>query len=245
MDKLGHAFTSYFETELIYQGAMWAGMQRTSALLTAAGLAMIFQGTIEMLDAYSAEWGFSFYDLAFNVAGIGLFTTQQIIWDQQRIRLKVSSWSKRYPNDQIFSGNSEETTTIRTRTRELFGRSFPERFLKDYNRQTIWASFNLSSFLPRSEIPVWLNLALGYGANNMFGGFGNEWTQENAFFSLDKQHYDRYSQFYLAPDIDWTKIPSKSKFVRTFLTVLNLFKMPSPALEFNRKDTVKLHLLHF
>jgi hypothetical protein len=44
--------------------------------------------------------------------------------------------------------------------------------LKDYNGQTYWLSVNLHSFYKGSKIPKWLNLAIGYGANGMLTGNG-------------------------------------------------------------------------
>ena len=65
MDKMGHLFTSYFETELSFRGSRWTGMEENQAIWLATGLGILFQGTIEMFDAYSARWGFSSqrYDL--------------------------------------------------------------------------------------------------------------------------------------------------------------------------------------
>ena len=51
--------------------------------------------------------------------------------------------------------------------------------LKDYNGQTYWLSANLKSFFPGSNIPPWLNVAIGYGADGMFGGFENKWIDED------------------------------------------------------------------
>jgi hypothetical protein len=47
-----------------------------------------------------------------------------------------------------------------------------EQMLKDYNGQTYWLSVNLHSFYKGSKIPKWLNLAIGYGANGMLTGNG-------------------------------------------------------------------------
>lgn len=242
MDKLGHSFTAYFETDLLHQGASSVGLDRKSALWTAASLAMLFQGTIEMLDAYSADWGFSIYDVAFNTAGIGLFVGQQLVWKEQKIRMKMSSWPQSHPSRSILSGDQISTTTLENRADMLFGESFAERLLKDYNQQTIWMSFNLGSFLPDANLPEWFNLAVGYGAENMYGGFENRWIQGDALFDLDKV---RYGQLYLAPDIDWRRIRTRSKFFRTLFSVLNIFKVPSPAIEFNRHQKIRLHLIHW
>jgi hypothetical protein len=133
------------------------------------------QTTIEVLDGFSSEWGFSMYDFAFNILGSGMWATEQAIWDDQRIKMKMSTTYITYP-ETVVSGYPEGMTTIRERTNDLFGTSFAQTFLKDYNAQTIWMSFNIKSFLRKeSKFPRWLNVAVGYGAENMYGGFENEW----------------------------------------------------------------------
>jgi hypothetical protein len=55
----------------------------------------------------------------------------------------------------------------------------------------------------------------------------------------------RYRQFFLAPDIDLSKIHTNSRTVKSILKALNFLKTPSPALEYNRNDGLKLHLIFF
>lgn len=234
MDKAGHAYTAYFEAELCFKGARWTGMPNKGATWTGALAAFVMQSTVEMLDAYSPEWGFSVGDMGFNLAGIGLFTFQQLHWKEQRMRLKVSSGLDSYPATPIRSANGLLTTPLEERTDILFGTSTAEKFLKDYNAQTVWLSVNPKSFWPQSRIPSWLNIAVGYSGENLFGGFENTWLDRGQFFKLSADEYPRHAQWLLSPDLDLSRITTKSKAIKTALTILNIFKIPAPAIEFSQ-----------
>jgi hypothetical protein len=238
MDKMGHLYTAYFESLWAYELASWTGMQDNKAIWTGAALGFVFQTTVEVLDGFSSEWGFSLSDAGFNLLGAAAFVSQQKLWGEQRIHIKVSSTPNRYPDISILSTEGGSSTTLRARTDALFGTSYPERFLKDYNAQTTWLSVNVYAFLNNesSRFPKWLNIAFGYGAENMYGGFENKWEDGDAEYVLPEDGYQRYSQFYLSPDIDFSRIPSRSPFVRTLLGMLNVFKMPGPVLEYSRVD---------
>ena len=73
--------------------------------------------------------------------------------------------------------------------------ALPERILKDYNAQTYWVSANLPSFFKETNFPLWLNIAIGYGAEGMFGAVNNTWTDVNGV-ELDRSEIKRYRQFY-------------------------------------------------
>lgn len=245
MDKAGHTFTAYFESEWIYHIARWTGMKRSSSIWTGALVSVGLQTTIEVLDGYSSEWGFSMYDFAFNLVGSGMWATQQAIWDDQRIKMKMSTTYVTYPETVVY-GNPEGMTTIRERTNDLFGTSFAQTFLKDYNAQTIWMSFNIKSFLNESSrFPKWLNIAVGYGAHNLYGGFKNEWVVDENTYTLDAVVYPRYRQWYFSPDVDLTRIPIRSKFLKTIVCMANIFKFPAPALVINGHGGVEWDWLHY
>ncbi|MEO1515678.1 MAG: DUF2279 domain-containing protein [Bacteroidota bacterium] len=247
MDKYGHSFTAYFETSWCFSGAQWTGLERRKSLWLAAGLGSLFQATVETLDGFSAEWGFSVADIGFNTIGVGLFVGQELLWREQRILLKVSSGSVDYPETIVQAENSDATYLLSQRADDLYGGSYAASFLKDYNAMTIWASVNLHSFHrqgSQSKIPKWLNLAVGLGAGNLYGGFANEWEVEDDRFILSSEMYPRYRQFYLSPDIDLSRIPVKRPFFKMLLGVLNIFKLPAPALEVNTLGNVHWHWFH-
>ena len=160
--------------------------------------------------------------------------------------LKFSSTPVDHPDYPVTSTDGESVMTLQQRADDLFGTGYFELLLKDYNAQTIWASVNIHSFLKEeSRFPKWLNVAVGYGAYNMYGGYSNRWEKDGADFVLSEDDYPRYSQYFLTLDADLTRIPSKSPFVRTLLGMLNVIKLPFPAVEFNKVDGVKFHALKF
>ncbi len=172
---------------------------------------------IEVQDGFSEEWGWSWGDFTANCLGSALLIGQQLGWDEQRISLKFSFHKKNY-DDPMLNQRSDS----------LFGASIPERALKDYNGQTYWLSANIHSFFPKSKVPAWLNVAVGYGAGGMFGGYENTWKSGNVNF--DRSDIPRLRRWYLAPDIDFTRIPTKSKFLKATFFMLNVLKFPAPAL---------------
>ena len=249
MDKAGHLFTTHIEANLLYSGARWAGVPSRTAAWTAAGAALWLQTTIEVMDGFSEKWGFSWSDMAFNVGGASLFVGQEYLWEEQRILMKVSSeLGKVYPQDRILSAEGLSSSSLDQRARDLYGTGFGEKFLKDYNAQTIWASVNIKSFAgQQSRWPSWLNLAFGYGAENMYGGFQNLWTDDEtgAEFFLANDTYPRYRQFYLSLDIDFSRIRTKSRVLKTLFRCINWIKIPAPAIEVNTLGQFRGHIIHW
>lgn len=244
IDKVGHLYGSYFQAAITYKGARWTGLKEDDSILVGAICGTLFQSTIEVMDGFSEKWGFSVTDMAANVAGISAFVVQQKVWGEQKITLKVSSYPKQYSTDQILSTSGLTMSSLDQRASELFGNGYAELFLKDYNAQTIWASFNIKSFMNKdSSLPDWLNVAVGYGSENMFGGFENEWQVDGERYIADKALYPRYKQYYLGLDIDLTRIKVKSPFLKSMLYILNIFKLPLPAVEYNSLGNLKFHAL--
>jgi len=243
MDKIGHVYTAYFQGVLCYNGAKWTGLSDNKSILVGVICGSLFQTTIEMMDGFSSKWGFSLYDMGANVAGVGIYALQQKYWKDQRITLKVSSIPSNYSNYAVIGSNGT-SVTLQDRADDLFGSSYAEKFLKDYNAQAYWASVNVHSFLPQgNKWPSWLNVALGYGADNMFGGFENEWETDGERFVIDSDAYPRIHQFYLGLDVDLTKIKTKNNFLKGVLSMFNIFKMPSPAIELNSRGEFTFHIL--
>ncbi|HZV71168.1 MAG TPA: DUF2279 domain-containing protein [Saprospiraceae bacterium] len=245
MDKGGHLFTAYFEADWIHGAVEWTGVKRSPSIWAGALAAVGLQATLETFDGFSSKWGFSLSDFATNIVGAGMWASQEFAWDEQRIRMKVSSSYRTYP-DEIVQGFPSGSTTLRTRTNDLYGKNILQSFLKDYNAQTVWFSVNIHSFLKEeNRFPKWLNVAFGYGAENMFGGFENEWEVDDIKYVLPESKYPRYRQLYISPDIDLSKIKIKSKPLKTLLCMANIFKIPAPALEINGKGGVKWKWLHY
>jgi hypothetical protein len=115
--------------------------------------------------------------------------------------------------------------------------------LKNYNKQTYWLAANLHSFLPQSDIPEWLNIAVGYGADGMLGGFENKWRSNDDL--IVAYTIPRVRQYYLSPDIDFTKIKTHSPLLKTLFTMMNVIKMPMPALMFNSEKQLRFFPVYF
>lgn len=231
VDKVGHTWTAYQISRASMATWKWAGLN-SRRQIWAGGLAgATFQTVIEVLDGFSTEWGWSWGDFAANCVGSGLLIGQQLAWNQQRVSFKFSFHQMNYGD-----------AMLNQRADKLFGRSLPERALKDYNGQTYWLSANLKSFFPQSNFPGWLNLAAGYGASGMFGGYSNKWEYQGTLF--DRSDIYRQRQFYLAPDIDFTRIPTNSKLLKTLFFALNAFKLPAPALMMS-KGKLRFYPLYF
>ena len=243
MDKAGHVHTAYLQGVLCYKGARWTGLDKKNSILTGMICGTLFQSTIEVMDGFSSKWGFSIGDVGANLVGTGIFATQQYYWDEQRISLKVSSIPINHPSEIILSTDGSKQTSLDDRSKSLYGTNYFERFLKDYNAQTYWASINVHSFLQKgNRWPKWLNIALGYGAENMYGGFNNTWDENGTSYTLNTSQYPRYRQFYIGIDVDLPKLNPSSPFLKTVCSVFNVFKMPLPALEINTEGRIVFHL---
>jgi len=233
MDKIGHVYSAYAESKASMELWRWTGIDRKKRIWIGGMSGAIYQTTIEILDGFSAEWGWSWGDFAANITGSGMLVAQELAWDKQRIQMKWSFHRKRYNNP-----------TLNERSDELFGKSNPERFLKDYNGQTYWLSTTLKDFFPKSKLPAWLQISVGTGAEGMFGGYNNTAKDDLGNITFDRPDIKRYRQWYLAPDIDLTRIKTNKKGIKLALQVLNIFKFPTPSLELSR-GKLSWNWIHF
>lgn len=257
MDKMGHWLMAYNQSRWLYHGVRWAGVKpRTAAWLGFAGGQLIMT-SLEMFDGYAAKWGFSWSDMGFNLLGSGMFLTQELGWKEQRITMKVSAWPKNYPSDPIYPASppgSDGSTTLQQRSDALYGTGPLSLFLKNYNANTVWMSVNPRSFFSEKAawLPRWLNVAVGMGADNLFAGQGYEWKGSlNCegpgcdVYRLDPEQYPRTRQFYLSFDVDLTRLDIRNRFLRTLAGVVNIIKIPAPALELTDGGKVRFHPVFF
>ena len=234
VDKIGHGWSAYNLARLSSSTWEWAGINSRKAAIAGTLSGFTFMSVIEFLDSRSAEWGWSWADMAANSLGSGLYLGQEMLWKEQRIQYKFS-----------FHRVDHKQADLIQRADNLFGESLAERMLKDYNGQTYWLSFNLRSFFPDSKLPKWLNMSLGYGAEGLYGGFENRAYDKNGNVIFDRRDISRNRAFYISPDIDLTKIKTGKKWIRTTLFMLNAIKVPAPALRLNSKGQFRLDAIHF
>lgn len=221
MDKMGHVFTSY---QLGKHGAQllhWSGVSEKNQLLYGATLGFSFLTTVEVLDGFSKEWGFSWGDILANATGTGLYIGQELLWQEQRIAIKFSFHQTKYA----------------LQNPEKLGDGLLEEILKDYNGQTYWLSANLHAFFKEKNIPKWLNVAVGYGADGMLTGTK---VVDNQLLT----NYERQRQFYLSLDVNLTNIKTNSKVLKSLFDIFNMIKVPLPTLEFNKNGCV-FHLFYY
>ena len=207
MDKIGHAYASYQLSQSEYAAWKWARLPRKKAVWLSGGIAFSYLLSVEILDAFSAEWGFSPADLTANTIGAGLFVSQQLIWDEQRIHLKFGYKPSNY-------------AALRPNT---LGSNFQERLLKDYNAQSYWLAASPGLFFKDDlGFPKWLQLSVGYSIDQKLKGDENE-------FSINGFTYIAQPEFAVSLDIDWNKLPIKRKWIKKCLQPLNAIKFPFPA----------------
>ena len=223
MDKLGHASTAYNIGRGYYDLMRWSGLNNNQSAYVGVGVGLVFLTTIELFDGYSEGWGFSWGDMAANVAGAGLFWGQQFGWGEQKISMKIG-WRK-----SIYAGYRPN----------LLGKSIPQQMLKDYNGQQAWLSFNIASIIPVGpDFPRWLNFAVGYSGNGMIGGHRNPDVKDE----LGRQvKFERYRQYYIGMDIDLPRVPTNLRALSTLGHAIQFIKIPSPTLEFNRVNKVRFN----
>ena len=216
MDKLGHVYASYHFGRISSEMLAWSGVSKKKQLLYGATYGFAFLTAVEVMDGYSEQWGFSWGDVAANAIGTSLYISQELLWNEQRLQPKFSF----------------HTTSYAAQRPELLGSSVSEQILKDYNGQTYWLSVNVFSFVGDSFLPKWFNVAFGYGAEGMVTA---------APTSGD----ERYRQYYLSFDVDLTKIETKSQVLKTFFTLFNTLKIPSPTIEISSSRGFKFYPIYF
>jgi hypothetical protein len=233
IDKCGHAFTANFESNWMCNLYLWSGMKPKKAAIYGSLSGFLMQSSIEVLDGFSAKWGASVSDLGANFFGSSMFLWQQLLWKEQRIQMKINMTSFNYPNGVLLD-----------RANNLYGSSFIEKTMKDYNELNYWLCINPASFNPHQKHARWMSIAIGYGAGNMYGGYSNVWTDKNGK-QIDRTDQKRYRRFFLSFDADFTKIHAKTRVGKAFLGMMNTIKLPAPALEVNTLGQVIFHPCFF
>lgn len=217
MDKVGHFYTNYQIARLMMNAFENAGYNRKQKLFIGGSIGLGYMTAIEILDGFSRGWGFSWGDEVANSLGTSLAVCQEAFWNEQRIQVKFS-----YANSGLAKYNPD-----------LLGDTPYTRILKDYNGQTLWLSVNPYAFMKRdTKFPKWLNVTLGYSAYGMLGGFENNFVVQDANGNVLK--FERARRYYLSLDIDLTRIKTKSTFLKTLFSVVNVLKFPAPAIQFSQ-----------
>lgn len=225
VDKFGHAFGAYLESYIGYKLLRNAGVTKRKALLYGGTLGLVLQTPIEVYDGLYEGYGFSVPDMIANSAGSAFVIGQELVFDEQVAKFKFSfSPSPYYRHAHGYLGD--------THLESLF---------KDYNSHTYWLSLPVNKLAFKNTLPDWANVAVGYSAGGMFGEFGNR----RYYRGNRLPETERYRQYLLSLDIDWTRIKTDSKLLNIIFKSMFFIKLPFPALEVNTKGEVKGHLLYY
>ena len=212
MDKAAHIFTSYQVGNMSYNLLNWAGVSKKNKLIYGAGMGFVFLSTAEVIDGFSKDSNASYGDIIANAGGTSFFVFQDLLWDEQRIVPKFS-----FHSSQFISSNIK---TMKTQIES------------EFDGQTFWLSANIHSFFKKSKVPKFLNIAIGYGVENL----------DNSSLNTN---VEPYRQLFLSLDVDLTRIKTRSHFLKTLFSVFNTIKVPSPTIEFSRNNQIKGHFIYF
>lgn len=225
VDKFGHMFGGYVYSYAGYHGLLELGATRKEALIFGSTLGFVLQFPIEIMDGLHEGYGFSWGDVAANTMGSVLVLGQELAFGGQLVRYKFSYREPEYP----------------PHLKGFYGQTYMTRLLKDYNGHTYWLTLPLNKVVLRQKLPPWISLAFGYGANGMYGEFENIAT----FNGTAVPETERYRQFLLSPDIEWSRIKTESKFLKLVFHGMSFIKVPLPALEYTSKGRFKGHWLYY
>lgn len=225
VDKFGHFYASYIESDIGYSLMKKFNFSEKKSLYLGGFQGLILETPIEIFDAYYDGWGFSLSDMVANAAGSLFFIFQQKIFKEQIIKPKLSFSRSKYA--RVANGYLGKNNIV-------------SEFLYDYNGYTFWFSISPRSIFPRSKIPKWFNVSFGYGSDGMIGEFKNL----SSYKGVEIPNFERFRQFYLSLDIDLSKIKTNSKFMKGVFTTLSYIKIPLPTLEISQKK-IKGHFIYF
>lgn len=222
IDKIGHGFTSFAISETAVNTLRNIGMKRKKAIIIGGLTGLICQTPIEIFDGFVSTYGASWGDEIANASGSGLVIGQYLLWDEIRIHPNFLYHHTSFPNNSPKKG--------------MLGEGWYDYWLKDYNGQTYWLSFDIHKFIGKeNKFPKWLNVAIGTGASNMFR------AEYNDNLALNSTPYRRY---FLSLDINLSGIESRSKTIKTILKTINYIRIPLPTLEYNSVNGFNGHWMY-
>ncbi|MEP2772559.1 MAG: DUF2279 domain-containing protein [Fulvivirga sp.] len=217
MDKVGHFYAAFQLSSGGYRALRWANVTEDKSILWGTIFSAIVLTPIEVFDGFSTAYGASYSDVIANTAGASFFYLQQRKWGEIRIHPKFSFHRTSLPSSRP----------------ELLGEGLLEEVFKDYNGQTYWLSFDLSKLI-NCNFPKWLNLAVGYSANNMVAAHDSQ--SESRGFSPQRQ-------VFFAIDFDLNEYKFHSKLLNTLIYLVNMVHLPAPTLEYS--DKLKFHFAYY
>jgi len=202
MDKLGHFTDTYFVSDLTSKAYRWAGLTGESSVWFGALTGWLWTLQIELYDAHSPSWGWSWGDIFANTVGSGFFILQQFNYD-------------------LLGGIHPKFSYHLSEEWEKYGSGKTGyNLVQDYAGMTFWIAVNPHHYFPESwkkDYPDWLvplGIAIGFGVNGVI------------FNSLEGER-----EIYIGLDIDMRKINAgnDSGIIRFLKSELNFIRLPLPA----------------
>jgi hypothetical protein len=227
IDKFGHAYSSYLFGKVGIESLLKTGVSRKKSIWLGGAYGFAFLTSIEVIDGHYSVWGFSLLDVAANASGSLLLIGQELAFNKQILSYK-------------YSFHRTPLADIRP---EIFGENYFSSIASDYNGQTYWLSLSLGSVIPNQKyLPEWLCISAGYGAHGLMGGYRNP-SYDNLGNPIP--FFERTRSYYLSLDVDFTKIKTRYKTLKTVFSFLNLLKVPLPTFEINSQGKTKFHPIYF
>ena len=217
MDKAGHFFTAFHLSSIGSKTLQWCSLSKNKADVVGPLTGFLMMLPIEIFDGFSSDYGASTGDLIANAGGSLFFFAQQLLWNEVRIIPKFSFHYTSFPEQRP----------------EILGDRWYNQIIKDYNGQTYWLTFDTDKFF---VFPGWLNISIGYGANNML--FAKDLD------NIHKTNLYPYRQYYFSFDIDLKEIRTRSRLLKKAFMLLNTIKFPAPTVEYSTKG-LRLHGIYF
>ncbi|UHG91338.1 DUF2279 domain-containing protein [Spirosoma oryzicola] len=208
LDKVAHLVGGVFVSDAYYNAFRWAGVAPRKAQWLALGAAAFVEVGIELKDAYSPTYGFSWRDVTAGTLG-GFWPMLQ----HRSAFLQDAQWKASYWQ----------------RTPKYFDeRGIPrQRFsIDDYLNQTYWLSFSVNRFGGQrwqNTWPDWLQLSVGMGLE------AESWSSHHD--GLGGRH-----EWYIAPDINLIKLfKPRNATAKLILGFFKYIKIPAPTLQIGPK----------
>lgn len=209
-DKLGHAMYSYVCADVVKLCYVEAGLNRHTAAWLGFGSSVLAQTMVEIGDGFhghEAYYGFSPGDEAGDLLGAGFSLLKEYVPYLNRFDYKVGVW----PSDAYKQGAFRGP-------------------LDDDESQFFWLSMDIHQDMP-DWYPAWLNVAVGYGVENL----------TSSAFLPNRQGLTPKSLFYLGLDLNLRNLPIEGKAWKIIAEILSHYRIPFPALQVG--PIVKWHWL--
>lgn len=147
IDKVGHFYTSYMYSNLLYELMQWGKFSKKSSDWVSVILPFAWALSIELGDGFS-KYAFSSHDLLANSIGIAYALAERKVKVLENFKFKYSYYPSKYFLDKNMKGWS---------------------LVSDYDGHIYWLSIDIYGLLPIKLKPYWpkyINIAGGYGMFN-------------------------------------------------------------------------------